>query len=163
MRDADAIDLLVQQWEPEVPGLDLEAMSLVAHLLTAAQLVGGRIDALAAAHDLTRAEGDVVFTLRRAGPPYRLTPSQLAAALMVATATMTNRLDRLEARGLVRRLPNPDDRRSLAIELTAAGVALSTEAVHEHVAGEQEMLAPLSARDRADLRRVLRTLVTHLA
>lgn len=104
----------------------------------------------------------MLFTLFRAGPPHRLSPSKLAESTLVTSGTMTSRLDKLEQRGLVRRLPNPDDRRSLEVELTEAGHSLIDEGVADHVADEQHMLAPLSARERTELARMLRKLLAHL-
>lgn len=104
----------------------------------------------------------MLFALRRAGAPYRLSPSRLSRELLVTTGTMTNRLDRLEARGLIRRLPNPDDRRGLVVELSHRARELVDEAVTRHVANEAEMLAPLSPRERAQLRGALRKLLEHL-
>jgi DNA-binding MarR family transcriptional regulator len=104
----------------------------------------------------------VLFTLRRAGSPFRLSPTKLAASLLITSGTMTNRLDRLETRGLIRRLPNPNDRRSLDVELTAEGKRLVDEAIGAHVANEREMLSVLNNRDRADLARITRKLIEHL-
>ena len=160
--DADRIDVLAGQWAAERPDLDVETMALVARLLHVARLAGRRIDALAAEHGVNRGEGDVMFTLRRAGPPYRLSPSRLADSLLVATGTMTNRLDRLEERGLVRRIPNPEDRRSLDVELTAEGRRVVDRVVTLHVQNEQEMLVPLSDRERDQLARLTRKLLAHL-
>ena len=160
--EPDRIDALAGQWAAERPDLDVETMALVARLLHVARLAGMRIDSFAAEHGLTRGEGDVLFTLRRAGPPYRLSPSRLAESLLVATGTMTNRLDRLEAHGLVRRIPNPDDRRSLDVELTTEGRARVDELVGVHVENERAMLAPLSERERDQLARVTRKLLAHL-
>lgn len=162
MDDNDRIDQLVGQWAGERPDLDLDTMALIARLGRAAQLVNGRIDELAAEYGVHRGEGDVLFALRRSGPPYRLSPTRLANALLVTTGTMTNRLDRLEKRGLIVRVPNPGDRRSLDVELTAEGKRLVDEAVTRHGANEREMLAPLTKRDRADLDRVTRKLIAHL-
>src|SRR5262245_9580449 len=114
----DRIDALVGQWGEERPDLDLDVMALVARLLGVAAVIRARIEALATEYGIGPGEGDILFTLRRAGPPYRLSPSRLAESLLVATGTMTNRLDRLEARGLIERIPNPDDRRSVEIALT---------------------------------------------
>ena len=99
---------------------------------------------------------------RCAAPPFRLSPTKLAESLLVTSGTMTNRLDRLESRGLIKRIPNPADRRSLDVELSAEGRRRVDAAVTEHVAGEQAMLAPLSARDRAELTRITRKLIAHL-
>jgi len=160
---ADRTDEIVEQWRAERPDLDLEVMADVARLLRAAQIVNARIEALAAEYGLDRGQGDVLFTLRRAGPPYRLSPSRLSADLLVTTGTMTNRLDRLERRGLIRRLPNPDDRRGLEVELTPDAREMVDEAVTRHVANEADMLAPLSPRDRRELRRILRKLLDRLS
>ena len=162
MSAPDRVDRLVSQWKDERPDLDLETMAVVARLLHVARLAALRIDAFAAERGINRGEGDVLFTLRRAGAPYRLSPSQLAASLLVATGTMTNRLDGLEERGLIRRIPNPDDRRSLEVELTAEGRRLVDEAVTAHVANEQQMLEPLSDRERGQLARITRKLLAHL-
>ncbi len=158
----DRIDELVAQWRRERPDLDTAVMAEVGRLLVLARLIERRLDAGAAEFGVHRSEGDVLFTLRRAGPPYRLSPTALSGALLVSTGTMTNRLDRLEARGLVRRRPNPDDRRGLVIELTDAGRTLVDEAVEVHVAREEEMLAGLDARERAQLARLTRKLLAHL-
>ena len=153
---------MVEQWTRERPDLDVDTMALVARLVSAAQLVSGRIDELAAEHGVHRGEGDVLFALRRAGPPYRLSPTRLAESGLVTTGTMTNRLDRLEGRGLIKRIPNPADRRSLDVELSAEGLRLVDVAIARHVANEQDMMAPLSPRDRAELTRITRKLIAHL-
>jgi DNA-binding MarR family transcriptional regulator len=75
---------------------------------------------------------------------------------------MTNRLDRLEERGLIRRIPNPQDRRSLDIELTGKGLRLVERAVTRHVENEGRMLAGLGARERDQLDRLSRKLLAHL-
>jgi DNA-binding MarR family transcriptional regulator len=159
----DRVGRLVAQWEAERPDLDLETMASAARVMAAGQLVSAQVEALAGEYGMSRAEGDLLFTLRRAGAPYRLLPSQLSGALLVSSGTMTSRLDRLEARGLIRRVPNPDDRRSVAVELTRRGLALVDEAVTRHVDAEREMLAPLSARERATLDRLLAKLIERLS
>jgi DNA-binding MarR family transcriptional regulator len=162
MTEPDRIDALVSQWQVERPDLDLEAMALVARMLGVSRLIGARIGALAAEQGLTVGEGDVLLTLRRAGRPHRLSPTALSGSLLVSSGAMTNRLDKLEARGLIERSPNPDDRRATDIVLTAAGLDLVERLVGEHVAGETEMLAPLSATERRNLTRTLRKLEAHL-
>jgi DNA-binding MarR family transcriptional regulator len=160
--DRDAIDALAAQWAEERPDLDHETMATVARLMLVGALMRARIAELAKEAGVQVGEGDVLFTLRRAGPPYRLSPSRLARSTLVATGTMTNRLDRLEASGLVRRIPNPSDRRSLDVELTPVGLELVERMLGRHVAGEQEMLAPLSENERATLVRATRKLLAHL-
>jgi DNA-binding MarR family transcriptional regulator len=158
----DRLDALAGQWKAVRPDLDTVVMADVARVLHVARLMADRLAASAAAVGLQTGEGDVVFTLFRAGPPHRLSPTALAASTLVATGTMTNRLDKLEARGLVRRLPNPDDRRGLAIELTEEGRALVDRLVGEHVDDEREMLSALGDRERAQLAAIMRKLLAHL-
>lgn len=162
MAQPDRVEVLVSQWERERPDLDLETMALAARLLGVGRMIDARIGALAAEHEMTMGEGDILLTLRRAGDPYRLLPTQLTDSLLVSSGTMTNRLDRLERRGLVERVPNPEDRRSVEIALTGSGRELVDAVVGEHVAREQEMLAPLSPRERETLTRILRKLAAHL-
>jgi DNA-binding MarR family transcriptional regulator len=159
---SDPVQAIVDQWAVQRPDLDVTTMADVARLLRVAALIDQRISAMATDYGMDRGQGDVLFTLRRSGPPYRLSPGELTANLLVTTGTMTNRIDRLEARGLVRRLPNPDDRRSVVVELTPEAVELVDRAIERHVASEQEMIAPLTERDRAELRRILRKLLAHL-
>ncbi|MGZ5334051.1 MAG: MarR family winged helix-turn-helix transcriptional regulator [Solirubrobacterales bacterium] len=154
----DRVAALVEQWRAERPGLDLDTMRLAARVMLAGQTIDAGVSSLAREYGLTRGEGDVVFALRRSGPPYRLSPSRLAESLLVATGTMTNRLDRLEQKGLVERSPNPSDRRGFDVALTHRGRELADEAVVRHVANEAEMLAPLTKAERAELERLLRKL-----
>jgi DNA-binding MarR family transcriptional regulator len=158
----DRLDELAGQWAVERPDLDSGVMAEVARILTVARLMGGRIAEYAAEHGLQVGEADVLLTLRRAGSPYRLSPTALADSLLISTGAMTNRLDKLEARGLVSREPNPDDRRALEIQLTAKGRKLVDDVVGGHVENEREMLSALTDREREQLTRTLRKLLAHL-
>src|SRR5688572_11351667 len=122
--DRDRIDELVAQWQRERPDLDVEVMAVVGRLLAVGALAGRRLDTFAAGHGLDRGQGDVLLTLRRAGKPYRLSPSELTSSLLVTSGTMTNRLGRLETLGLIERHPNPADGRGLDVQLTPKGVRL---------------------------------------
>ena len=157
--ERDRIDELVGQWEAERPDLDLATMASVGRVLHVAQRWLAAIEEGAREYGVDRGQGDVLFTLRRSGPPYRLSPSKLAASTLVSTGTMTNRLDRLEKLGLVERLPNPEDRRGMDVALTKKGIAVVDDAVTRHVAREQEMLAALSPREREQLDRLFRKLL----
>ena len=162
-RNDDEVGRRVAQWAAERPDLDLRTMATVARLLNVASQIQGRLAGFAAEYGLSIPEGDVLFTLRRAGPPYRLAPSAIAESLLVPSGTMTNRLDRLEHRGMIERVPHPTDRRSMEVQLTKSGRELADEAVTGHVANEQQILEPLSERDRATLDRLTSTLLEHLA
>ena len=98
-------------------------------------------------------------TLRRAGEPYALTPTELFWSMMLSSAAMTNRLDRLEERGLVRSSPDPDDRRGVRITLTEEGLDLIEEAVRAHVGAEEGLLRSLSGEEHEQLAGLLRKLL----
>lgn len=100
---------------------------------------------------LNRASFDVLATLRRSGPPFALSPSALIESTMVTSGTMTNRIDRLEAAGLVERRRNPADKRGFLIGLTDAGHALIEEAVTAHVANQHRLIAALGQEERKEL------------
>ena len=159
----DEIERLVQQWAPERPDLDLGTMATVARLLLLGRLLNEVVGALAAEYGLQQAEGDVLFTLRRAGPPYRLSPSALSSSLLVSSGTLTSRLDRLESKGLIERVPNPDDRRSVEVQLRPEALKLVDEAVTAHVANERRILAALSERERAALDRAASKLIAQIS
>jgi DNA-binding MarR family transcriptional regulator len=162
MSDPDRLDTLVAQWNAVRPDLEVGVMAEVARILLVARLIGGRLAAKAADFELQVGEADVLFTLFRAGPPHRLSPTRLADSTLVTTGTMTNRLDNLEQRDLVRRVPNPQDRRGLMVELTGEGRHLVDSLVGEHVAHEEQMLSALTGREREQLTRILRKLLEHL-
>ncbi len=89
------------------------------------------------AHDLEYWEFDVLAALRRSGPPYRLSPGQLMQETLVTSGTMTNRVDRLTARGFVARQDHPDDRRGVLVQLTEAGKDVVDAALAELLAAER--------------------------
>jgi DNA-binding MarR family transcriptional regulator len=158
-RTNDDIDRLVAQWGDERPDLDLETMARVARLIELGHTLGVEVSSTGASYGITIPEGDILFALRRSGAPYRLTPSQISEALLVPSGTLTSRLDRLEARGAIRRVPHPADRRSMEVQLTDAALKLVDEAVTRHVANEQRLLGALSERERAQLDRLARKLL----
>jgi DNA-binding MarR family transcriptional regulator len=162
-RTPDQIDQLVGQWAAVRPDLDLSTMARVARLTEAGRQIEARIAAQAAEAGIDLAEGDILFTLRRAGAPHRLSPSAISAALLVSSGTLTSRLDRLERKGLIRRVPHPTDRRSTEVELTERALALVDAGVTRHVANEAAMLAALSDREQQQLDRLLRKLLAGLA
>jgi DNA-binding MarR family transcriptional regulator len=159
---SEVVDRMVEQWSRERPDLDLDAMETLALFSRFGAGAARRIDATFAAHGINVGEFDVLASLRRSGEPFRLSPGELATQLVLSASAMTNRLDRLEARDLVRRSPDPDDRRALLVSLTSAGRELVDAAVVDHVRTEEGLLAALGQRDRRTLTRLLRTLVDSL-
>lgn len=151
------------QWARERPDLDPLPMVLIGRLLEAAHLI--QRDGLApflAGHGLLYGEFDVLMTLRRAGAPYRLTPTALYEATMISSGGMTGRLDRLEKAGLVARHANPADRRGVLVGLTGRGLALIDGILEPHIANEDRLLSGLDRAERQALDGLLAKLLAGL-
>lgn len=160
--DADHVDRLVEQWRSVRPDLELDPMATFGRLGRLHTYASRAIEEVFRRHGLSIGEFDVLAALRRAGAPHVMTPTALARLVMLSPAGMTNRLDRLEAAGLVARRPDPEDRRSSLVVLTEAGLALADTAVTEHVANETALLAGLTRAERRSLDQLLRKLLRSL-
>jgi DNA-binding MarR family transcriptional regulator len=112
-----------------------------------------------AAHSLDTWEFDVLAALRRAGEPYALSAGQLGSETLVTSGTMTNRIDRLESRGFVRREPDANDRRGVQVVLTASGRSAVDDAMSDLLAREHVLLSSVDEGDRQVLADLLRGLV----
>ena len=152
----DHVDAILAQWHRERPDLDVAAMGVLGRLGRLHAHLRHAIERTLAAHGLNASSFDILATLRRSGAPHRLSPGDLMATAMVASGTMTNRIDQLEKVGLVERLPNPEDGRSVLVALTPAGLARIEAAVTAHVATQNRLLAGLSPDERAALDAALR-------
>lgn len=154
----DHVDGLRAQWARELPDLDTTPMAVLGRAYRLANLVRPSIEATFAGFDLDRGEFDVLSSLRRAGAPYRLTPTELYRALMITSGSLTHRLGRLEKAGLIRRIPSDSDGRSLAVELTEPGRVLVETAFRADMASEMRFLAHLSEDEVEMLSALLRKL-----
>ena len=159
MTDRDGVDEIVGQWARERPDLDTTAMAVFGRLYRTSRLVGDAQERVYARFGITRADFDVLATLRRAGGPDGLSPGRLTGALMLSTGGMTSRLDRLERAGHLVRTPDPADRRALLVKLTDAGRALVDEAVTAGLAEQQRLLGGMSPADVRRLDGLLRDLL----
>ena len=140
---ADAPVRAVAQWKQELPELAAENMLLIGRLKRAAAVIARELEKVYGEYGLTEGSFDVLATLRRSGAPYTLTPTELFSALMVTSGTMTTRLKNLENQGLIDRLPNPDDARSMLVRLTDKGKELIEQAVFPHVENEKRLMEKL--------------------
>jgi DNA-binding MarR family transcriptional regulator len=157
--DGDHVDRLRRQWARELPDLDTEPMAILGRALRLSNLVRGSIEATFADFGLDRGEFDVIATLRRSGPPYRLTPTEMYSSLMISSGGLTHRLDRLEKAGLIRREKSPHDGRSVLVALTEAGAACAEQAFRTDMANESSFLQALDAKEREALAGLLRKLI----
>lgn len=153
----------IGQWQQEMPDLDLLPMEVVGYLKTTQQLTQERLRDFFKEYGLQAGEFDVLATLRRSGPPYRLGPTQLFETLMISSGGMTSRLDRLEKAGLIMRSPNPEDRRGTLVSLTEEGLALTERMIPRHVENEARMLAALSREEQQALSELLGKLLEGLS
>ncbi|PSL58493.1 DNA-binding MarR family transcriptional regulator [Saccharothrix carnea] len=159
---ADHVDLVLGQWHAQRPDLDVSPMAVIGRLKRLSRLVDAELGKTFARHDLDRASFDVLATLRRSAPPHRLTPTELMRASMVTSGAVTQRLDRLEARGLVARTPNERDGRGVVVALTDAGHELVDRVLPDHLATENRLLGALSVREREALAGTLKQLLESL-
>jgi DNA-binding MarR family transcriptional regulator len=159
---ADHLDFVLDQWARERPDIDPSPMGVIGRVTRLARLVEPELARTFVRHGLERSSFDVLATLRRSGPPYRLTPAELMRSSMVTSGAVTQRLDRLERRGLIERMPSEIDARSIQVALTADGLELIEQALPDHVANEQRILAALSPTQRGALADLLRRLLESL-
>jgi DNA-binding MarR family transcriptional regulator len=158
----DAVDRILEQWHEVRPDLDSSPIAVIGRLSRLSAIVDRRLAENFARHDLEAWMYDVLATLRRSGPPYELTAGELLEQSMVTTGAMTNRVDRLEQRGLVERSAFPGDRRKVLVRLTESGLELVDQVVGGHLDTERELLRSLSANQQETLARLLRTALTGL-
>lgn len=159
---ADHVDRVLEQWRNQCPELDVSSMGVIGRLKRLTRLVEAELAQTFAAHGLDAASFDVLATLRRSDPPHRLTPKQLMRSTMITSGGVTQRLDRLEGRGLVRRSPNQADGRGVLVELTEEGRTLIDRALPDRVATEDGVLDALPESERARLAGTLRVLLESL-
>ena len=158
----DWIDRVVQGWSELKPALGLDPYPVTGRIARIAAHLQRRQEEVFGRYGLSRGEVGVLSALRTAGPPHLLSPTRLFKGLMLSSAGMTSRLDRLEARGLVARRPDPSDRRGVLVELTSRGAEIVDAAVEANTEQEKLVLAGMSEEETRALASLLRTLLLNL-
>lgn len=143
----DQVDNIIRQWNAERPDLDVAPMALIGRIKRLAQHLSTEMGKTFAKHGLNSASFDMLATLRRSGPPYQLSPNDLLATMMITSGTMTNRIDQLVKAGLVERVENPNDKRSVFIALTNEGFRIVDAAVTDHVATQHRLVKEIAPKD----------------
>jgi DNA-binding MarR family transcriptional regulator len=159
---ADAVDRITAQWRRERPDLDPAPMGVIGRISRISALTDRELDRVFSKYGLGSSDFDLLATLRRSGAPYCLTPGELCRSTMMTTGGMTKQLDRLEASGLIRRDPDPRDRRGKLVALSDEGRVLIDRAVEAHLRNEERLLAHLSPKQRERLASLLRELLLAL-
>ncbi len=158
----DGIDARRAQWAKELPHLDTRGMAILGRARWITLAARPKIEAIFASYGLDTGEADVLFTLLRSGPPYRLRPTELYKSMMISSGGVTNRIAKLLKSGLVRQVASEGDGRSLPVELTKEGLTRAREAFEADMAVESLMLESLSGEEQDHLARLLRKLALSL-
>lgn len=152
----DRIDQILEQWRQESPRLDVSSLAVMGRVMRIARLLEKHRETVLAEYGLNVWSFDVLATLRRQGPPYQLKPTDLYRLLMLSSGAMTNRIDRLEQDGVVVRIPDPDDRRSLSVQLTPKGIELMDTVMPVLFQREQRFLEQFTQTETRTLIALLR-------
>ncbi|WP_304451881.1 MarR family winged helix-turn-helix transcriptional regulator [Nocardiopsis sp. YSL2] len=158
----DEVDGLIEAWRSQRPDVDVSPLEVFSRVSRLARHLDRARRTVFTEHALETWEFDVLAELRRSGPPYELSPGRLLRATLVTSGTMTNRVDRLAAAGLVRRRPDPADKRGVLVRLTDQGAERIDAALASLVRYEESLLAPMPADDREQLASLLRCLLAPL-
>ncbi|MFJ4656150.1 MarR family winged helix-turn-helix transcriptional regulator [Nocardia sp. NPDC088792] len=154
----DAVDQITAAWRTHRPDVDTSPMEIVGRITRLHRLLDRALTDFFHTHTLERWEFDVLATLRRSNPESGLTAGELNKAAMVTSGAITNRIDRLTAKGLVERVPDTKDRRAIRVHLTDKGRQLVDDLLPLHMANEQRLLTGLTPADREALIPLLRAL-----
>ena len=157
----DSVDRIMQAWRQRDPKLDSSSLEVTGRLVLVAQYYERVVVGVLQPFDLSIADFDVLNTLRRVGDPHGCKPSDLARSALITTGAMTSRLDRLERAGLIRRTPDPDDRRGVLVRLTPQGNKIGRQALEKLIATNREFLEPLSEQQSASVAAALKKLLLH--
>ena len=158
MAERDGVDLILEQWQRERPDLDASPIGVIGRISRLARELEQRLEPVYREHGLEAGWYDVLATLRRAGPPYLVRPTEFTSALMLTSSGTTKRLDRLEQAGLIARAPDPEDRRGTLIRLTPAGLKLVDKTSEAHLTNERRLLSGLTDAEQRRLADLLRKL-----
>jgi DNA-binding MarR family transcriptional regulator len=159
---ADRIGRARADWASQRPDLDTSPMEVIGRILRAEHLAGARIRRVLRAEGLDRGGFDVLATLRRSGPPFRLTPTRLYTELVLTSGAITHRVDTLARAGLVERISGGRDRRSTLVGLTDQGRVVADRAMAANLACEAAMAGLLADADREALAALLKKLLDGL-
>jgi len=158
----DHIGRLLLRRRRESPDVPLDGMAILGRAKRLTALTRPPIETVFERHGIDAGEFDVLATLRRSGAPFELRPTELMRDLLISSGGLTDRLMRLEEKGLIARRRSEEDARSKLACLTAEGRALSDRAYAEDMALEEEMLAGLTGPERRELAALLARLLAHL-
>ncbi len=154
----DFVDSLEEEWKAQVPTLSTEPIAVVARLVRMSYYVERRVSENLARYDLTRGEFEVLAVLTR-NPDMVITPKILQTKILITSGGLSNRIRKLEEKGLLERFPDTNDRRGVILKVTEKGRALTLEAVNSHVEVERQLASCLSHGEQQELVRLLKHMI----
>jgi DNA-binding MarR family transcriptional regulator len=160
--EPDVVDGIRAQWRQELPEFDTAPMETIGRILRVQFLAENLIRQTLRVYGLDLRGFDVLATLRRSGPPYRLTPTRLYRELALTSGAITHLLDALERAGLIERASDPHDRRGTLAVLTRSGRSVVEEAMRAHMKLEAQLAAHLSKSERAQLAQLLKKILLRM-
>lgn len=155
----DALDESLEAWAREIPDLDPLTEGIIERIQILAWNFNHSLDETLQTYELDRRSFSLLGKLRKHGSPYRVSAGKLATELRLSSGAMTNRLDRMEAAGLIRRVPDPNDRRGTLVEPTDLGHAQWDKTVGEQARREAEFSSALTPAEKERLHDLLRRLM----
>jgi DNA-binding MarR family transcriptional regulator len=157
--ERDHVDRFLDDILERLPMLDREVEGLVDRIHGLNRRFQRALDETLAEIDLDYAEWKLLGLLSRKGEGFRSSPGKLAKMMELSSGAMTNRLDRMEEAGLIRRLPDPNDRRAVQVELTDAGRRAWDDTISVQAAKEALVAEALNAKEKQELNDLLRRLM----
>ncbi len=154
----DFVDSLEEEWKAQVPQLQTEPISVVARLVRMSYYVERRVAINLARYDLNRGEFEVLAVLTR-NPEENITPKILQTKILITSGGLSNRIRKLEEKGLLVRLPDPNDRRGVILKATEKGKEITLQAVTSHVEVERQIASGLSPEEQRELASLLKRLI----
>lgn len=158
-RVMDQIDRIVTLWRRARPDLAFDSTEVIGRVVRLEYFITRRVLQDLARYDLNVGEFDVLAALRRHPPYFQLSPNQLQAMVLISSGALTNRINRLESRGLVSRAQADHDRRGVIVTLTDEGFKVVEEAVKYHLAAEAELAATLTGEERQQFAALLKKML----
>jgi len=158
----DRIDILARQWKKERPDLNASPMEVLGRIMLLNRFAESGFERVLKPHGLTLPEFDVLAVMRRCGEPFKISVGALCAYSLLSSGAMTNRIDRLEKKGLVQREPNPEDRRGVLVVLTSEGFNLIDSLIELRFVEADRLTSLLSLEDKSNLSDILKRLVASM-
>lgn len=155
----DQIDRIVGLWQQVRPDLELESTEVIGRIVRLEYFITRRVLQDLAHYDLNVGEFDVLAALRRHPPSFQLSPHQLQSMVLISSGALTNRINRLESRGLVSRAQAEHDRRGVIVTLTEQGFNVLETAVKHHLAAEAELANTLSIEEQRQVAALLKKML----